>query len=645
MVDINRAGYDLHSTQVAAVEEILKDKKVPEVTAAGGISEPTAISMTVGGPRNGLPFSSMKRGKFFSQSFVDPNETLEQAIAKAPSSSSLVQNITTGITDHGSGVYSIALTVKPENVFADADTLSECVGAFNGTTLQDPEGFFTGSACFWKYDAANSRLLVYNAGRAITKVSLVKFHAVVATTKASYDAFALRPGICVVGMGRGVSEIRPVTSKIYGGTEYTVLAAEYSALINIDVVRPRSISNPNQPLTDTNTSGLILPSNVNCDQFYFEGGRIYSEPNTTVGSEAYNVSILFGTGGVYRAKNVTFLGARIEALGHTYVWETGSGVFWGRVILQDCEIIGDPYIDGIANTFYFINSKFTNINSADGRKAQQFIAGKNFQFNLGGASGFSAEDFDGLTALVFINTPIYGASRGDASETMSFFGSVGGILSSQSVRFIFKNSPISGVDNIVKNASGASGAHPDKANQWTTEGYQPIPLRLTTTFSDVMFTPLWSKIVADTTRNSTTAAAGLNFGIIQIKYEDLVKRKTCRTRVRGKFAANANTKTLKVQAGVNAVINPAMTLTDVTGGTFSSAYNGLAFDFNADIALMGTTVLINGSMTIAGTATPFVFIAETAIAAGQYFKLVLNAVATTAAADIAISYQQVEVDG
>lgn len=448
--------------------------------AAGAV----VVAGAVGGPRNGLPFSTMKRGKFSSQSFVDPNQTLDQAIAAAPASADLVQNITTGITSHGSGVYSIALAARPDNVFVDADYLTENTGAFVGTVLQDPEGFFTGSASFWKYDTSTSRLIVYNAGRTAPKITLVKFHAVVATTKASYDACALRPGICVVGMGRGVSEIRPVTSKLYGGTEYTVLAAEYSALIGIDVVRPRSISNPNEPLTSTNTSGLILPSNVNCDQFYFEGGRIYSEANTTVGSEAYNVSILFGAGGVYRAKNVTFLGARIEALGHTYVWETGSGIFWGRVILQDCEVIGDPYIDGLANTFYFINSKVTNINSADGRKARQFIAGKNFQFNLGGAQGFSSEDLDGLTAMVFINTPIYGASRGDATETISFFGSVGGILSTQSVRFVFRNSPIVGFDSIVKNASAASGAHPDKANQWESEGYQPIPLRLTTTFSD-----------------------------------------------------------------------------------------------------------------------------------------------------------------
>lgn len=630
-------------------QQIFNNAVIGDKDANGNLilstSSAAAVGSASGGPRNGLPPSAMKKGKFSSSSFVDPNETLQQAIDKAPASNTLVQNITTGITDHGSGVYSIALAAKPENVYVDANYLSENAGAFVGTVLQDPEGFLTGSASFWKYDTSTSRLIVYDAGRTAPKITLVKFHAVVCTTKASYDACALRPGIFVVGMGRGVSEIRPVTSKIDNGYEYTVLAAEYSGLVDIDVVRPRSISNPGPVLTNTNTSGLILPTNVNCDQFYFEGGRIYSEANTTVGSEAYNVSIMFGSAGIYRAKNVNFVRARIEALGRTYVWETGSGLFWGRVILQECEIIGDPYIDGLANTFYFVNCKVTNINSADTIRANQFIAGKNFYANLGGAQGFSAEDLDGLTAMVFINTPIYGASRNDPSEAMSFFGSVGGLLSAQRARFVFRNSPIVGFDNIVKNASGATGAHPDKANQWESEGYQPIPIRLTTTYSDTQATPKWSKIIADTTRSSTTAAAGLNFGIIQIKYEDLVKRKTCRARVRGKFAANANTKTLKVQTGVNAAISPAMTLTDVSGGTFSSTYNGLPFEYNATVSLSGTTVLVSGSMVIGGTATPFSFISETAIAAGQYFKIVLNAVATTAAADIVISYQQVEVDG
>lgn len=604
-----------------------------------GLSGPSAeaVGSTSGGPRNGMPPSAMKKGKFSSASFVDPNETLQAAIDKAPASSTLVQRVSAGITNHGGGVYSIALAAPPDNVYVDADYLMPMTQGFDGTALRDPDARLTNNVRICKYDTGTGRLLMYNKGAAVTAVDLVKYHAVVATTKNSYDAIILRPGIMVVGMGRGVSEIRPTSGRNYDNNEYSVLAAAYSGLIDIDVVRPKSILYPDT-VSDRDCNGLVFPAAVTCDQFYFEGGRIYTEPGLIVDPGAYGVPILFGCQGANRAKNVNFVRALVESRSTSYVWETGSGTFIGRVIFTDSVVHGDPYIDGAANTFYLINTPWTNLNSPEPNQAMQFSGGKNFSFNLGGAAPFSAED---VYEYIAINSPHYVGPRNDATLTASLLA----MDAAGSSKRLFRNSPITGCDQIVKNTGAQVLANPLTADRWESEGYQPVPIKLTSTYSDTVPTPKWSKIIADTARNSTTAAAGLNFGIIQIKYEDLVKRKTCRARVRGKFAANANSKTLKVQAGVNAAINPAMALTDVSGGTFTGTYNGLSFEYKCEISLMGTTVLVSGSMVIGGTATPFMFISETAIAAGQYFKVVLNATAVTTAADVVISFQQVEVDG
>lgn len=599
-----------------------------------------AVSGLVGGLSNGSPANGLPGG-FKSQSFMTPGQTLQAAIDAAPASNTLVTVVTTGIAAFGV-VYTVPATAKPGAFFIDAMNAREMDGAFIGTTFNDPEGLLS-KAFVWKYDAANSRVICYNQGNAVTQAALVNYHAVVATTQASYDSIVLRPGIAVLGMGFGVSEIRNYTGRVFPQTdgspsEFSVIPAAYSAVIGMDIVR--NVKSTTPPI---GFSAIYYPTNVNADCFFVMDSHVYLEAGVvdTPGG-GYCVAICFAStaasGG--RAKNTQFVRCLIESYGGRDAYETRTGLFNGMFIFRDCQIHGGAYVDGLTCTAILINTPYTNLAGINRDRAilSASTSGVPYAISMG-----CNNPFPGYTEqYIAVNSPHYVAVTEDVLVTKMYLV---GMINNSTAKVRFENSPVSAYGVLTR--STAVAVTSTQANAIKAKGSLIPPVELTVTgttssgFSVTTPTPLNPKTFTQQTYATQTTTAK-PFGILTISLEDLQDRTEVRAYARGKMAANANTKTLQVQTGANAVISPAMTLVNVSGAVQTGVLNGSSWDYSVTARISGSTALIEGTIRVGATAVSF--LTEQALTAGQYVQVVLLATGV-ATNDITANYQATEVQG
>lgn len=620
---------------------INKDGSTPAQTTA-------AIGSAVGGPRNGNSANPFPGG-FTSQSFVDPNESLQQAIDKAPSSASLVQSYSSGFVDLTNGSYGIVLAEKPKAVFVDADLLAETPSAFNGNVLTSPE-VFAGAARFWKWDSATSRVVMYNKGAAVTQMTTVKYHAVVAIDRAQYDGFVLRPGVVVVGAG---AEFTKTKSSVSNTTQSptalmfaAVVAAAYAGVSGMTIESTPSLSfvnagNPPAGIEGGN-SALVLPLLASSDCFIADQCRVVVPEGFSI-PVGYCVGIFFATrynNPGWRSKNVQISNTPTDVRSPVDAIETYSFNFNGSVRFINSPQNGCVFIDGRSNTFVFVDS---NISSGGTRNRLEPMHSSlyNFPLNLGSNGPFAGE----TRSVVLINSdldarvPLNTVSTGAATQSAGFYRA-----SADPTYVDIINSNVY-ADTLVTNGIGAvTGA---MARFTSASSSRVPPCEVTTTvgasasgFSLTVPSPLLPLTQCRLTYATQTTTAK-NFGILSIAYADIIKRGSARVTVRGITAANANVKTMKLQAGVNLTL-AGLALADVAGANWSSTYNNQPFEFTADITASEGFIFIKGQMLIGTTTSGFT--ARQAIAADQYFQMTLNSVGV-ATNDVVVSYQSIEVAG
>lgn len=608
-----------------------------------------AVGSAVGGLRNGSSANAFPGG-FLSQSYVDPNETLQAAVDKAPSSASLVQSYTTGITDLTSGFYAIVLPSRPRALYASADLITENAYAFaSNTALANPE-IWAGAGRFWKWDAANSRAIIYNTGAAVTQVTCAAFHAVVAIDRNQYGSVNLRPGIVIVGNGTETTKLVNTTRNTMvapTGTMYaTVVSSSYSGLSGVTVESVPALSYENNggpaPGVGGGNVALALPLLSSSDCFTVQDCKIVI-PEGHVNLIGYNIAVFFGTSNVqgFRSKNVQFLDTPIIALSPVDAIETYSFNFGGLVYFYRCPISGGVFIDGNLNTFSFIDGYISNRSS---RNPGEVLSNSLYSFpiNLGSNAVFPGQDAE----IILINNPVSGflpknvAALTPGATTYGFYKATADTCA---VKII--NAPIY-ADRLFTVGDGVALTSAF-TKYFQSQASAVPPAEVTTTvsaassgFSLTQVSALVPKVQARLVY-ATQSATPKNFGIFNILYEDLLKRGAAKITVRGSTAANANTKTLKAQSGVSATL-AGVVLADVAGATFSGAYNNQSFEFTADITVSALVVSIKGQMLIGTTLTPFV--AKRSIADSQYLQIVLNATGV-ATNDISVDYQSVEIAG
>lgn len=609
----------------------------PSITGDGA----AAIGSTVGGRVNGATAQTFPGG-FFSQSFVRRDQTLQAAVDAAPASATLVSTVTAGIVDLGNGVYGVPLPAQPSALFYDAISSQYAPAAFSGNTIPDPDGQLTGNALIWTWDAANSRAICYNAGVAVTTVTTVKYHAVVAIDRATYDSVVLRPGIVVVGLGQGITEIRNLTGRtqvvnISNSTRnmgFSLVTASYSGIVGCDIVR-----NMRTVTEGGGYCGIVVPTETSSDAFTALDCHIYMEPGV-IAFGSYTVGIWFGSlaGRSSRAKNMQFVNCLIETFSGRDIFETYSGSFNGLVIFRGCQINGSVYIDGATNTFILIDTPYTNLNSPNRDRAQQTYGGFNFALNMG-----SLGPFPGYThAYIAINSPHRIVRVEDVAVPSGGMYAMG-IASSLNITALmsFRNSPIT-ADKLAFRIGG--GLAQSSLNTISAKGSAMPPGEVGATtgssLSATTATPLIPRTFTQQTVGNTTTTPKV-LGYLSILLEDLQERGEARALVRGKFAANTNLKTLQVQMGANAAL-ASMSLTNISGASASGAFNGTVFEYTVTVRVTGSTALISGTLDVNGTVTRFS--AEQALTAAQYLQVGLQ-VTGVATNDITTNYQQLEVAG
>lgn len=580
--------------------------------------------------------------QFISQSFVSSGQTLQQAIDAAPASSSLVTTITSGITSFGGGLYGVPASSKPSAFFIDAMFAQEAPGAFNGTALSDPTGqLYPNNAYIWTYDAPNSRIICYNKGLAVTEATCANYHAVVAATTTTYDSIVLRPGIYVVGLGAGSSEIKAISGQtinmVLGGSSgsyiFTVAAASYSGIVGFDIVR----NNATFEKAYSGFFGLCFPTESSSDAFVARDCHIYVESSVIEPAGYYNVGIFFAPYSLRntRAKNVQFVNCKIESQSGVDVLETYSQQFYGLVFFRDCTISGGMFIDGKNNTFSLINTKYTNFNSYNGGRVQQRAVDINFAINFG-----SSGPFDGYTHdYIAINSPHYIQRPDDIylTETCAF-----SIFGNNRVPKSFYNSPVYGSKLLLRPTGAVTAAF---ASIFSSKNSPMTPLEITAvTGSGYTLTSPTPVIQKSFTQQSysTQGSTPSQFGILNILYRDLAEIGGAKIYIRGRFASNSNAKTLTAKCGVGSSLS-GIVLANISGANWSGAFNGSPFEYEVDVKLSNATVLISGSLTSPAIGATTHYLAEQAISDGQYLQLVLNANATVDG-DISVVYQSAEID-
>lgn len=577
-----------------------------------------------GGGGSGAP------GTYAEQIIVSAGQTLQEAIDSALPSSTLIKSFSGGgITNPSSGVYAVSVSEKPAKVFVDAFEFTENPSFFTegGAATIPPASFHY----FWKWDSANSRVLIASAN-AVTQVTCARYSAIIATDRPSYDTITLRPGIVIVGI-KNLSEIRPVTSVINTlrpgiPVEYAVSTASYSGMVNFSIIRNARITT----IPFQNCCGLLFPGTTDSDAFFLEDCRLLVESSFQKYSDiSYAVGIFFQTGEQDaptppRAKNVTFIRTPLIAEAPVDIFETMSGNFNGMVRMYSCPIDGSFFIDGETQTFKFYDCSIRNINSRN-NIALPIQEASALAFNFvgpGATDPFPGESF----GAEFYGCNIYVERTQDpniAADPFFAFAWDG------KAGFKFVNTRLV-AENFIGGNGGAAISAVNAAKLYAVGSDLP-PLAIAD-YSVSARTPLVPKsYTVNNRQNSGTTE--LTFGAFSMTYENLKLRKSAQVKFVGTFAANANSKALRLKHGLSG----SVVQVKETVGT----YNGGSFAVTADITFDKDVVTVE-LWSVSDTFTNFIGVYRQALTAGQIYALNFSCVGT-ATADIVIGTQQITMEG
>jgi hypothetical protein len=592
----------------------------PTIDLSGGVGG--------GGGSSGGSSITKMAGRFVQQIVVTGETELQAAIDSAPASNTLVREITS-VTALGNNTYAVASATKPTDVFVDAEIASERASRFNLTTGAFVSGTDTTPPFVWAWDAANSRVLIYKGGTAITAATLVDYVAIIALNKASYDAVALRPGIVILGLGRTVQEIRPVTAKTdtssgNGTFEYSLRVAAYSGVIGMRVVRNGRIT------AGLNSCGILFAGNIPADTFFMEDAELVVEASYQKYLDStYNVGMFLSSSEASsaRAKNARFVRTPFNNYAQCDTIETFSNTFFGLVWFIDCSIHGAVYFDGNKQTIKFVNTPVDNLMGLN-RQPVPMQEATNFAVNLLGAAGAAA--FPGETNYMeFYNSPVSIQRTSDPAIAADVFYA---IAWSGRVGLRFENSPIASEGSIRHGTNAAFNAL--EATRLYCRN-SPMPVIEMSAYSDTYRTPLVPESRCSVAISTTTASERV-VGQFSMTYEELKLRRSAAVTVHGKFAANANNKTLTFKAGLAGA--------QVSVKTTTGTYNDKAFTVTAVVEFANDVVrVVMGGQSDAFTG--FSTIHEQALTSGQVFAMSLGMTAATAAADIVASQQSIVIGG
>jgi len=569
--------------------------------------------------------------------YKSATETLQQAIDRAPASAGMVQRLTNTVALANS-TYAFPLSEKPTRVYINADELRERPTAFQGAggTFQlEPGGLVTQNV--WTWDAANSRVVVYDQGNAVTAIVCVDQCAVVALDAPSYEAVTLRPGVVLVGMGPEFSSIQPTVSAVDTAVpalafHYALRAAQYAGVSGFKVVR-----NQYDNVVASNACAVLFPYNSNCDGFVMEKSEVVILAGVAaVNTSDYVGAIFFGSGRQpavsvsteleSRAKGVVFRNCVLRSESRAWVMETASSLFQGTLTFVSTPIYGNWFLDGKYMTCKFFDSPTTNY-TGEGVAHPEISSqeGTDFLCTTIGAAGndkypTEAYGFEFHNSPVAPKNPVGARNEADYT-TIAWQGDFPIYVNSSNI-----GGEVSFADYLL------AALTPAKAAKLVTRHSRVAPLRMTT-FSTANSTPLVPCAVVDTavSNSGTTERA---FSQFRISYDELRRRKSAVVSFAGQTNGTANARLFRLYFG-EVGTTPLAKETSVTAA--STPFLG-----RAEIQWIGSnnTVMVNlVSYNLGGFSGVY---QHSGLAAGDEFVLYF-AVAGVASSDATIRDQRIEL--
>lgn len=567
-------------------------------------------------------------GDFVGTTVLLEGDSIQAAIDAIPSN--LVTTMTTGWTLESGNFYSIPDTVVPNRLYIDTFLARKCSNVdefLNGTTLPVLQGGgFGGLDYGWCHDAANSKILLFSAsGAAPTSVVLRNDWLVLLAAGNHQQRVICAPGLTLVGPGIASCSIQadPLTPRLAdAGTEYdffTLAAAAYCEVRGVRVIK----ASPDPSMTsdsDSNVSAVVYRNGTNCDNFEFVDSLATDAMESPGVEYARSITVyLSGT-----AKRSTWMRSDvINNFGEDAI-ETRTAGFTGNVEFRDLTITGGQFFDGSNHGI-----TYTNVKSAPAQQngksrltGPEGFGGNTFLLNLGSNTAHAGFDYEFAARNCEFSVP-----RTSSNEVTYWAGW-------QGKQNIVLDSVVIRADELILplgTAATSSLLKADIAKKITARNSMIPPVKVFSLLA-AHTTPLVPVCQVGVTKTNTTTTP-LATGCFSMTYENMQVFKRARVTVAGKFAANANNKTIATSAGLVGAL--------ATLDTTTAAHNNLAFCVITELLADSAGVQIMTAITV-GTVVRFHWAHYVAVTAGQTFGWQCD-LTGVASSDISVGTQRIEL--